>query len=575
MYWRRVVIILKKMRSLVHVFIFTFALLCLSCGTSYAAQLSSPGVNPVFKAWQEKAAPKVFSLTNSAKTENYGYVPSPINWSHLENMKQPYGVNGTMSSLTMARNAAALPVSYDLRDNMPSVRNQNPFGNCWTHAAMAATESNLITKKLVTSTDIYLSEWYITYFACNSDRLWSFTNRSEEPYYEMGGNDWMAVALLSRGTGSVLDADSHTPTSIESIYDPMQIDRKYKIKNALYLGNLGKIEISIPLAEQRAALLKEAIMTHGSLSVGINFEDSAYDKTKYAFFSDKPYDGTNHAVTVVGWDDNYDFATASLDKKPQGKGAWIVRNSWGDGWGDKGYFYVSYEEQSLCDGVVYDTEIAPQGEKIYQYDPLGNTGFLAYDEHGIYDEPKDGGSVAGFANVFTAGGNELIESVSFYTAAPDQKCEIKIYVGCNSSPTSGYLALSQNVTVAAPGYNTVDLTNAVKVAKGQKFSVVVTTSSDITKYLIPAEFRSKNYTESAFSEAGQSWVSNDGIKFEDILKVQDAEKFSYANVCIKAFAVDDPNPAESGGGCSAGAYGAFALLAVLPIISMFRRRQKR
>ena len=36
-----------------------------------------------------------------------------------------------------------------------------------------------------------------------------------------------------------------------------------------------------------------------------------------------------HAVMAVGYDDN--------------KGAFIVRNSWGPEWGDKGYFYMPYE----------------------------------------------------------------------------------------------------------------------------------------------------------------------------------------------------------------------------------------
>ena len=321
-------------------------------------------------------------------------------------------------------------------------------------------------------------------------------------------------------------------------------------------------------------MLKQAIMVHGAVAVGIKFIGTAYDETTHSFFSGNNYDGTNHAVTLVGWDDNYDFSTASLDKKPEANGAWIVRNSWGSDWGDEGYFYVSYEERSFCDGVAYDTVAAPQGEKIYQYDPLGNTGFIAYDKDGIYNEPREKGAVSGFANIFTANGNDLIESVSFYTAAPDQECEIKIYVGCGSSPTSGHLALTQKATISAPGYNTVDLDSAVKAVRGQKFSVVVTTSSEITKFLIPAEFYSYAYTENASSNAGESWVSYDGVKFADILSVNGIKHFANANVCIKAFAVNDPNPAAaSGGGCSAGVYGALTVFAAIPLMAALRRKQ--
>ena len=39
----------------------------------------------------------------------------------------------------------------------------------------------------------------------------------------------------------------------------------------------------------------------------------------------------NHAVVLVGWNDNVGT-----------NGAWILRNSWGTNWGEKGYMYIGY-----------------------------------------------------------------------------------------------------------------------------------------------------------------------------------------------------------------------------------------
>ena len=53
--------------------------------------------------------------------------------------------------------------------------------------------------------------------------------------------------------------------------------------------------------------------------------------------------GENHGVTIVGWDDQYPrryFQGAW--GRPPGRGAFLVRNSWGDDWGEDGYFWVSY-----------------------------------------------------------------------------------------------------------------------------------------------------------------------------------------------------------------------------------------
>ena len=304
-------------------------------------------------------------------------------------------------------------------------------------------------------------------------------------------------------------------------------------------------------------MIKEAIQTKGAVSVGIFWDDEAYDGTNMTFNSSNNYQtvGTNHAVTIVGWDDN--FSAGKFSKHPpKANGAWIVRNSWGTDFGDRGYFYVSYEEPTLCDGVVYETETAPADERIYQYDYLGNVGFLKYDGTSL-SERRNAGSLntAYFANIFTAKGNDRLDSVALYTTVPDQQCEIKIYSGCVSSPTDGKLEATKNITVAAPGYNTITLDAPLKLTKGDKFSVVVKTTSE-AEYMIPCEYVQAGYSDGAAGQTGTGWVSQDGVTYRDILTVASANSYKNAIICIKAFAAADPSEpspsASSGGGCNAG-----------------------
>ena len=508
-----------------------------------AAALKAAPLNPDFVKWREarETAANAKALSATQKP-NYGYVPSPVNWSHLK------GVVYSVAPDSMGRKSASatLPVSYDLRTSMPPVRNQNPFSNCWTYAAMAATESNLIGKRLASSSDIDLSEWYLTYFVYNDESSLKpgFTNSSDEAYYDAGGSPWLAVALLSRGTGSVSGLKVATPIRSADVYVPNVMEREWKLKNALYLN------IGIQKAAERRQLVKETIMAYGVVLARFYWDDDAFNKDNFAYYLRSDFSTVNHDVTIVGWDDDYPKENFNDGNRPKENGAWLVRNSWGARWGDEGYFHVSYEEGTLCNVVVFDTVSASDDEKIYQYDPLGLVGFFG----------ERGKNEVYFANIFTAGAYESVNSVAFYTTAPDQPCEIKIYTGCDGSPVSGKLARTASVTVKAPGYNTVELDAPVKVVKGEKFSVVVKTSSDLTDFLVPGEYALSKHSEKASSERGQSWVSADGgVTFEDVSD----PNTDAMNVCLKAFAT--PVSAHSSGGCSAG-FAALALLALVPII---------
>jgi C1A family cysteine protease len=48
-----------------------------------------------------------------------------------------------------------------------------------------------------------------------------------------------------------------------------------------------------------------------------------------------------HAVVAIGYDDGIEIPQSSGSKKT--KGAFLIRNSWGTGWGEKGYGWLPYE----------------------------------------------------------------------------------------------------------------------------------------------------------------------------------------------------------------------------------------
>ena len=560
------------------VYIFIIITILLSAGgfASYASavEINAAQLNPLFVEWQNKMDTRKTSGSDKTSTDFFetdssqGYAPSPVDWSHLDNVAYSV-INGGSDS---NRRGTTLPVSYDLRllDGIPAVRDQNPFGTCWTFAAMAAAESNLIhDKKILTKDNADLSEWYLAYYGYNDEsaELPSFTNNSSKKYYDVGGDDWRSVAILSRGTGFLDESSAAYPKSTNDIYKPAITARKYKLKNALYLGNLNTKEVR--LKDSRKDTIKEAIRTYGAVSIGLTAVDTSedgdtnkyYSDTTWAYYKHSAEGSTpDHAVTIVGWDDDYSLDNFIL--KPKAKGAWIIRNSWGTAYHDKGYYYASYEETSLHDGVAYDTAAAPDKERVYQYDPLGLCNFINYPDI----------KTAYFANIFKASRNEKINSVSFYTSRPNSQGTVKIYKNCGANPIGGTLVAEKSFTLPAPGYNTVDLDSAVAIPNYGKFSVVVSISlPDIADPAIPVEYPLKDYSEKAKASAGQSFISSDGTAWDDLPTLKDYEN---ANVCIKAFGTLDENPADtgSGGGCSTGP-GMIILLTLAAMPLVFTRKK--
>jgi C1A family cysteine protease len=479
-------------------------LLALTVGGAFAApnmvagKVSSAALNPDFV--QLQLSPAVSLPFIGATGRASGLLPSPQDLSFTKGMR--VSASGALT---------ALPSSYDLRTTgrLTPIRDQGSFGTCWAFASLGSLES-------------YLMPGDPNDFSEDNLALTSGFNYPGGSYMA-GGQMYMSAAYLTRWGGPVYESedaygDGITPSGLTAHKHVQQIDWIPARASVTDNDNI-----------------KNAVTQNGGLFVTMYWSNTYYRSATASYYFTGS-SSANHAVVIVGWDDNYpagNFATT-----PAGNGAFIVRNSWGTGWGNAGYFYVSYYDTTFgrVDPMASfdNAEATTNYSAVYQYDPLGDVNDLGY-----------GTSTAWFANVFTAQSTAAIKAVGFYTLTPSTTYQV--YTGASLSS----LALNTSGNITYMGFHTVALATPLAITAGQPFVVAVKVVSPGSNYPVAVEYAVGDYSSAATSAPGQSYISSTGTSWSDITTAYS----STANVCLKAYVGGTPvTPGPSVSGLSP-AYG--------------------
>jgi C1A family cysteine protease len=446
-------------------------------------------LNPAFLAYMDKLQREGAMQNTSAEGAPLGYIPSPVILSPLRAVEQ-------------TELALSLPSAFDLRalDRLTPVKNQGSYGTCWAHGAMASLESCTLSR----------TEELFDFSENNLINLNGFDWNTW-----LGGNATIATAYLTRWSGPVLEADDPYPHPDESTTLPPACH----LVNVLFLPSRA--------SSTDNAAIKQAITNFGAVMANYYHDETFYKSSTHAYYYPGGHsgDGANHAIALVGWDDTY--SRSNFKHTPPGDGAFIVKNSWGTGWGDEGYFYISYDDIRLAyeDVVVfYDAIPTNTYRKVYQYDPLGKVASVGYKV-----------ATAWGANIFTATGNDIIGAVGFYAGAQSTAYEIYVYKGgAAGQPTGGTLVTQVTGTSAEAGYRTVVLPTPVSVANGTRFSIVIKLTTPGNNYPLACEYPVAGYSSAARGEAGQSYISSAGSSWTPLTTWQ-----TNANFCAKAYVLNE------------------------------------
>ncbi|XP_001367502.2 procathepsin L-like [Monodelphis domestica] len=219
----------------------------------------------------------------------------------------------TKGSLYRESLLAQLPESVDWREKgyVTPVKEQGDCGACWSFSAVGAIEGQWFRKtgKLVSLSIQNLIDCTIP--EGNNGCDGGFMDNAFQYVQDNGGID------------------------TEECYPYVAQDTECKYKPECSGANITGF-VDIPSMDERA--LMEAVATVGPISVGIDSANPSFKFYQSGVYYEPDCSSSqlDHGVLVVGY--------GSIGKDEY----WIVKNSWGEAWGDNGYILMAKDKDNHC-----------------------------------------------------------------------------------------------------------------------------------------------------------------------------------------------------------------------------------
>ena len=448
----------------------------------------------------------------------------------------------TASVLSLSVYAAPAKYSAVEQGYITSVKNQGNWGICWAFSSTAISEASLIKEfpDKFNSGNTDLSENLLAYMVSHpslygklnsSGDYATYTASSATDYLTLGGNVWAAGLGLMNGIGPYNEnsdypySEDNTPSIVNKNFTESEY---YEVRNSSVAKITGVFQAHINNSDNDE--FKQLIMDYGaaSLSYNENYTDNKFGEDGSSYYYNPNENTSNHAVTVVGWDDS--IPASAFKTTPAGDGAWLIKNSWGDYSRDNGYFWLSYYDKSISGvGIAYDFTVDGADDYFdtrYSYDGGNSLASFGYSRPDIYG-----------ANVFTADKDSYVTGAAAYTSAGNN-IELSVYTGLQnaSDPTSGTKsAVATMSNVKYEGYYSLKFDAPVKVKKGESFAIVAKITKDSGTVRIYSEYgySMNGLTYSLKANKGESFYT-----YNPSYGWFDCTDSGKNNLMIKAYAVN-------------------------------------
>lgn len=516
------------------------------------------------------------------------------NEDYLGAMNNPFKLNYLLSKSNDTR--------YSLQDvigDNTKIRNQGSTELCWDFASLGVVETNLALQDYKNSNALRIYDFSEAHMAYATVRNAFFNNQVNEKGMNRrvgaSGNFYIAQNYLTNGSGAV---DEHE-LAFENIGDNIDIA---KIQNNNVITTLyDTVEFSYRSENEKPQLIqnmKSHITEYGGLYAGVYganvFDSNYYNNITGALYVDNSAVKMDHAVVIIGWDDEYSNENFNENHRPQNNGAWIAKNSWGEQLiqtlEDAKKANFEYNKEQYAQMGIYDYQTLPndpfiqefinsgytpnEDNTVFTY-PVGQNGYIyiSYEDANVYQSlwgvkkvvaEKDYENIfqndlLGFsqavqlqsevqkiyiANVFKRTENkiEALDRVSFYTMQNWKNC--KVYVNPNGESKAvenlqevkikdGNIA--KNSIDIDVGYHTIELAESIQLTS-DNFAVVLEFETE-ERAIIPIEAQTNNGWENAIVNSGESFFAIDSDfeenRWQDFALLENES--IRGNVVLKAF----------------------------------------
>ncbi len=251
--------------------------------------------------------------------------------------------------------------SYQGSDWLTPVKDQGGCGSCWAFSAVGVTESAHNIASNDPTLDKDLSEQYLVAGCSDSGTCCGGSKSSALAYIRDSGIPDESCLSYVDGEGCSCGTTCDSTCTYRtggSCSDRTCSDRCGDWSSRLeYITSMGSVSTDLQT-------IKQALVDTGPLAVSMGYGPDYGGGWNGDIYRCTLDTGTNHAVVLVGYDDS--------------GGYWWVRNSWGTGWGDNGYFKLGYGE-CYVEQYVYYANAGSSGGDAYEPDNTSGQASWIYD----------------------------------------------------------------------------------------------------------------------------------------------------------------------------------------------------